>query len=133
MPAARSYQKYPEAVKLQIAKSQNPYLFPEYNIPRTTALYWIRNQNKNLPKPISEKSLTERKIKSLELDLEKERSLTLLVAKIRNIFPHNFKDRRVTSKTQRRKIIEAIKTASSRNKISECLKLIGLSKSSYSN
>jgi hypothetical protein len=37
MSAAPKYRRYPEAIKIQIAKSQNPHLFPELSIPRTTA------------------------------------------------------------------------------------------------
>jgi len=132
MFAERNYRKYPEAVKTQIAKSQNPYLFPDYNIPRTTALYWIKHHHSPSQK-ISETSLTEKRIKSLEQALQKEKALTALVEKIRVIFPHSFKDQRVPSKPVRRKIVQAIRMAAKLNNVIDCLKLIGLSKSTYSN
>lgn len=132
MSTACSYRKYPEAVKIQIAKSQNPYLFPEYDIPRTTALYWIQHHHTASQK-ISEDSLTEKRIKDLEKSLQKERALTTLVEKIRLLFPHSFKDQRVPSKPIRRNIVEVIRTAAKINTVHDCLKLIGLSKSTYAN
>jgi len=132
MSVARSYRKYPEAVKLQIAKSQNPYLLPEYEIPRTTALYWIRNQPSSLAK-VSEDSLVEMRLKDLERALKSEKALTSLVERVRIIFPHSFKDRRVSSKPVRRKIVEAVRAAVKLNKLRDCLRIIGLSRSTYSN
>jgi hypothetical protein len=133
MSAARCYKKYPEAVRLQIAKSQNPYLFPEYKIPRTTALYWIQNAPESTRPSVTDESLASSKIKALERELAKERALTSLVETIRAIFPYSFKQQRVPGKSVRRKIIDAIKTAAKLNKVCDCLKLIGLAKSTYSN
>lgn len=39
---AKSYQAYDHRIKELIAKSSNPYLFPEISIPKSTALTWIR-------------------------------------------------------------------------------------------
>jgi putative transposase len=36
------YRRYDSSVKDAIARSRNPNLFSELNIPRTTALYWIK-------------------------------------------------------------------------------------------
>jgi hypothetical protein len=41
-PCSTRYRRYDSSVKDAIAHSQNPYLFPELKIPRTTALYWIK-------------------------------------------------------------------------------------------
>lgn len=46
MDAVLKYRHYPDAVKLEVAKANNPYHFPELEIPRTTALYWIKNSRK---------------------------------------------------------------------------------------
>jgi hypothetical protein len=102
MSAVRRYQKYPEAVRIQVAKTQNPYLFPEYNIPRTTALYWIQNSIASQVASISEETLAERKIKSLEIELQKEKAFRILVEKVRSLFSHNFKDHRVPTKIIRK-------------------------------
>jgi hypothetical protein len=130
---ARRYQKYPEALRLEIAKSGNPYLYPEYKVPRTTALYWINNLGGSGTKTVSTESLQERKIRHLEQDLAKEKALVSLIEKIKVLFPYSFKERRVPSKPLRRKIVAAIKAAVKFNKVCDCLKLIGLSKSTYSN
>jgi hypothetical protein len=44
------YKKYDDNIRNMIIKSRDPYLFPELNIPRTTALYWIKkaSQKKNI-------------------------------------------------------------------------------------
>jgi putative transposase len=133
MSTARLYKKYPEAVRLQIAESKNPYLFPEYDIPRTTALYWISNSRGAELATVTDNSLTKRKIKSLELQLQSANALRSLVEKVRAIFPHSFGDKRVTKIKIRRKIVEYIKVASKFNTVGECLDLIGISKSTYSN
>lgn len=133
MSSARCYRKYPEALRLQVIKSQNPNLFPEYKIPRTTALYWIQNSKKSTTVSVTEESLQSEKIKSLEVELAREKALRTLLEQIRSLFPHSFSDQRVPTKTTRRKIVEAVKLAAKYSKVAECLKLIGLSKSTYSN
>ena len=65
MSAARCYQRYPEAVKIQVGRTRNPYLFPEYKIPRTTANYWIKIATRR-HSPISEGELVNKRIKTLE-------------------------------------------------------------------
>jgi len=42
-----AYKKYDPMIKKMIVETRNPKLFPEYNIPRSTALYWI-NQSKEI-------------------------------------------------------------------------------------
>ncbi|MBC7429451.1 MAG: hypothetical protein H7336_12610 [Bacteriovorax sp.] len=42
-----TYKKYDPMIKKMIIETKNPNLFPEYNIPRSTALYWI-NQSKEI-------------------------------------------------------------------------------------
>tara|TARA_Y100000296_G_C5164796_1_gene253939 strand:+ start:1871 stop:2110 length:240 start_codon:yes stop_codon:yes gene_type:complete len=41
-----NYRKYHPDIKEMIIETRNPNLFPELNIPRTTALYWIKNAGK---------------------------------------------------------------------------------------
>jgi transposase len=132
MSAARRYQKYPESLRLVIAKSGNPYSYPEYKVPRTTALYWIKNGASEI-KAASADTLNEQKVKRLEQELAKERALISLVEKIRTMFPLSFKETRVPSKPLRRKIVAEIRLAAKFNKVCDCLKIIGLSKSTYSN
>lgn len=42
-----AYKKYDPMIKKMIIETRNPNLFPEYNIPRSTSLYWI-NQSKEI-------------------------------------------------------------------------------------
>lgn len=96
MPTGRLYQKYPEAIRQQVIKSKDPYLFPENKIPRTTALYWINNSRVSDFTAVTEDSLSQTKIRSLELELERAKALRTLVEKVRLVFPHQFNDKRVT-------------------------------------
>ena len=43
----QKYRSYSIDVKEMIIKTRNPNLFPELGIPRTTALYWLRNAGKS--------------------------------------------------------------------------------------
>lgn len=43
-----SYKKYDDRIKEMVVASGNPKLFPELEIPRTTALYWIREGKKKI-------------------------------------------------------------------------------------
>lgn len=45
----KSYKKYDLKIKKLIARSRNPYLFPELEIPRTTANYWIKKGVRSFP------------------------------------------------------------------------------------
>ena len=69
------YRKYPCAVRAEIARSGNVYLFPNMKIPRTTAQYWTRA---NKPRPLDQEQLDSiygQQNESLKLELEKERAL----------------------------------------------------------
>lgn len=43
-----TYKKYDPLVQKMIIETQNPNLFPELSIPRSTALYWIRKSKREL-------------------------------------------------------------------------------------
>lgn len=63
-----------------VIKSRNPDLFPELNIPRTTALYWIRQSKERIRlKQIKYDDALLDKIEKLEADLQKEKAKNLFV------------------------------------------------------
>ncbi len=127
--ARAKYRQYPEAVKQEISRSGNVYLFPHLKIPRTTAQHWI-----GCDKILSHENLEsihKEKILYLEQELEKERAMRLLVETIRKIFPYDFQKSRVKDKRVRAKIVAAIRECIKLHKLASCLVAIGLSKSAY--
>ena len=75
-----SYRKYDDSIKEMIIKSGNPNLFPELNIPRTTAMYWIRNSKRKvrIQEVNYDKALLD-KIEKLEKELQEERLKNILL------------------------------------------------------
>jgi transposase InsO family protein len=58
------YKKYDQRIKDIIIKTQNINAFPELNIPRTTALYWIRNSELEIKK-VSSNDIYEKEFNNL--------------------------------------------------------------------
>lgn len=66
------YRKYPSAVRAEIARTGNVYLFPNMKIPRTTAQYWAKKTESVLePEPCD--SLYRQQNDFLRQELEKAR------------------------------------------------------------
>jgi hypothetical protein len=84
MGASQRYRQYPESVKMEIMNSKNPHRFPELNIPRTTALYWIK-QSAKIKKSTSAFIESER-VQKLQQEVIRQRSLLNLVLRVRGIF-----------------------------------------------
>ena len=77
------YTKYDDSIKEMIIKSGNTNLFPELNIPRTTALYWIRSAKKKVR--IGEIDINialKDKIEKLEKDLQIERAKNMFLSEL---------------------------------------------------
>jgi hypothetical protein len=74
---SKQYRKYDSSIQEAVILSGNTNLFPHLNIPRSTALSWIRNSKKKrkLRDYYLDVALMDR-IKKLESDLEKERAKT---------------------------------------------------------
>lgn len=66
-----------------VVRSGNPNMFPELNIPRMTALYWIRSAKKKvkIKEANLDKALLE-KIRRLEKELEVERAKNLFLSEL---------------------------------------------------
>ncbi|MBK23236.1 MAG: hypothetical protein CME70_04445 [Halobacteriovorax sp.] len=77
------YKKYDDSIKKMIIKSGNPNLFPELNIPRTTALYWIRSAKKRVRVGnLNFNKALEDKIERLEKELQEEKAKNLFVQEL---------------------------------------------------
>lgn len=83
----KKYKKYDDRIKEMVVESRNPDLFPELNIPRTTAIYWIRQAKKKIkPKSIGTNNVLIKKIESLENELKVERAKnTFLTELLKNL------------------------------------------------
>lgn len=77
------YKKYDDSIKEMVVRSGNPNMFPELNIPRMTALYWIRSAKKKvkIKEANLDKALLE-KIRRLEKELEVERAKNLFLSEL---------------------------------------------------
>lgn len=129
MGAVLKYRHYPDSVKLEIAKTNNPYHFPELEIPRTTALYWIKNSLKI--KRTQDSFVESERIKKLQAKIDQQQALLNLARRVRDIFRHGFHSGKPIFRPQRKKIVSAIGEAAKLNRIRECLKAIGLSRKMY--
>lgn len=71
-----------------MAKTNNPYHFPELRIPRTTALHWIKN-SRNL-KLAGDSHAESERIKKLQAQIDQQQALLNLARRVRDIFRHGF-------------------------------------------
>ena len=129
MGAAQSYRHYPDSIKLEVVKSKNPYHYPELEIPRTTALYWIKKSKKIIS--TEPKFVESERIQKLQNRIDQQQSLLNLVHRARFICRHGFQSGKSIFRPQRKKVVAAIQEAGKLNRIGDCLKAIGLSKKIY--
>jgi hypothetical protein len=119
------YRKYPDAVKDEVAKTKNIYLFPELNIPRTTAQYWVKRQRPSRASNVIEfDSVFKKKSEFLETELAKERAMRRLLETVRKVFPYDFRTRILKNKQSRAQIISAIQECLKFHKLNHCLDVI---------
>jgi transposase InsO family protein len=129
LSAAKKYRKYPDAIKLEVAKTRNPYLFPELKIPRTTALYWL-DTVKDL-EGCAPQVIESERVQGLTQEVERQRALLELARKTKLLCPRGFSTTLAISRTRRKRQIELIQSAAVFNRIDDCLAVIGLSKKLY--
>lgn len=79
----KGYVKYDEQTKEMIRISGNPKLFPELNIPRSTARYWINGEKRKARKTqLQIEEVLKRKIEDLEKKLEEEKAKNLFLTSL---------------------------------------------------
>lgn len=130
MGVVQNYRHYPDSIKLEVVRANNPYHFPELKIPRTTALYWIKKSRKM--KTITHEFIEAGRIKKLQNQIDQQQALLDLVRRVRDIYRHGFSSGKPIFRPQRKKVVAAIQEAAKLNRIRDCLKAIGLSKKMYS-
>jgi hypothetical protein len=85
MPRSRKYKKYDPLVKAAVAMTGCENLFPHLEIPRMTALHWIKNGCESITDPIHESlvsAINESKEEARDLQnklFEKEAIIALLI------------------------------------------------------
>jgi putative transposase len=115
-----------------IVETGNINLFPELDIPRTTALYWLRESARHKTVLISDIEKTyQRRINHMETQLNEERAKTQALAAIiassvnlRELSSPNFR-------TKRKSIVKTIFSLRKILKLSVILKAIGMRKSMF--
>ena len=75
------YRKYDSEIKEMIIQTRNPALFPELGIPRTTALYWIKNAGKERKKTAYKESRRKQK-EAVACKLKQERFKLFVLSEV---------------------------------------------------
>ncbi len=78
----RSYRKYDDSVINMIIETRNPNLFPELNIPRTTALYWINHSKKKISLKNSQTPEYKRIVNEANKELANERTKRIFLEEV---------------------------------------------------
>ncbi len=82
----KQYRKYSDEIKEIIIRTGNPNAFPELNIPRSTALYWIRHSKKKVS--IGDRrinSANKNEVEYLKNKLEKERAKVCFLKEVNTL------------------------------------------------
>lgn len=119
------YKKYPSEVKAAISMTGIPDLFPNFDIPRMTAKYWI-SQRYALSDPVLEpladavrKTRTE--MEHLQILLRERDALINLLQEISNVFGHGLFWKQVDASEEKIKILAAIEKAMKLSSRGKCL------------
>jgi hypothetical protein len=122
-----SYRKYDLRVKRMIIASKNPNLFPELKIPRTTALYWIKNGSE-----IDESSIAnDQSIKHLQREVYHLRATNLLLMELlKSINPYaDFKSN--SDYGVKQKVVEIVESLNGLISKNDFFTNLGLSSTTY--
>lgn len=130
------YAKYDQKTIYLVSKTKNPNLFPELNIPRSTAKYWIRSKQ-HLKFKIQKEVVSSRdnvlKSENKELKDEKRRlkkELHIIKSYI-SILSKNDLIKSTADSSTRFQIIQVIRNNRGRNSIRKVLKSLKISFSTY--
>jgi len=134
MYSRRRYRNYDHRLKRVIAETGDPNFFPELNIPRSTALQWIRNGPPDVVTlPEFELSNDEILLENTKLKREVEslKSKNSLVLTTFRIFGLQIQYKRLPSGATKETFLNAIDAAQKALPLKECLEAIGLSFARY--
>ena len=123
------YRNYDQDIKRQIVESGNLNLFPELNIPRTTALYWIRSAKQIYRMKSSDRVLLYR-IKNLEKKLERERAKSRILIEYLKLFEHKCLRKKFKVK-KRSMLLDVIEKYKNVIGLYSCLDIIKMNRGQY--
>ena len=124
---SRTYRKFDSNIQEAIIQSGNINLFPHLDIPRSTALSWIRNNKKRIKFDVSSDEGLRDKIKSLEQELEKERAKNYFIKELMS----KLTDKVKFFSENKRIIIKTVEKYKKWNSISSMCRLIGMNSDTY--
>lgn len=123
---------YPEHVKFKIAETRNPNFFPDLNIPRSTACYWIKKSNQILSSAVHKKHLDLLvEIEYLKSDVNQLSSENSFLKEVLNSNSITLKNREVTKRPDKEQTLDLIKNKHLTLKLTDKLSMIGLSIGRY--
>ncbi len=103
-----TYKTYSTETKLKLIQNGSPNHFIDQGIPRTTAMYWLKNSQKIKDINTQAGNLRNTKITQLQKKLEEELALKNLLIKVRKLHPHSFSKKKVTSKSVKKELTLSI-------------------------
>ena len=132
----RSKRSYDHRIKLAIARSGNHDLFPQLNIPRSTAKNWI---NRGVPETVTledfdlEKSDLIDQLLGLKNENTRLNAILDLLSSTLQIMGVNLKDGKVPEAERKTSILKAVEIARAKIPLEDCLDSIGLTSRRFKN
>ena len=132
-----AYKRYSDQVKYLISKTRNPDLFPNLEIPRNTAKYWIKEEfHKKLPfKPKdarkSELDLLRQKVSKLKEENRNLKSQITCLQGYVGILKKKGLIKRITDSKTKKTLVILIQTNKGRNSVRKVLNSLDISFSQY--
>jgi len=113
-----------------------PDLFPHLNIPRMTALHWVRNGFDDLSDPILESmigAINDSKVEMTEglRSLAEKESIIALLLETYKVLGFQIRWKHIDSSERKSKLLDAIESAMKSARRDVCLSTLGLSLSRY--
>lgn len=127
------HRKYSEHIKESISKSKNPYLFPELNIPVSTAKYWIKTKQ-HLGRTATQESkhtITKKEFKRIKEENRELKRRIQLIKQVNKLLGFDLKNRHIKDLETKEQVISTIKSSLGRKSLTSALEDINMSKSRY--
>ncbi len=136
MARKKKYKKYDPAIKAAIAMTGRVDLFPHLNIPRMTALHWIKHGFDDVSDPMLESMINAlNEVKAEHLDarrsLAEKESIIALLLETNKILGFQMRWKHIDSSEKKLRILSALEEAMKTARRDACLLTLGLSLSRY--
>jgi hypothetical protein len=124
---SRTYRKFDSSIQEAIIQSGNINLFPHLDIPRSTALFWIRNNKTKIKFDVSSDEGLLDKIKSLEKEIEKERAKNHFIKELMS----KLKNKVTFFSENKNEIVKTVEKYKRWNSVSSMCRLISMNSDTY--